>query len=87
MGLGKTLTVLGKNKESRAMVSESLPVSKATIAHEKIPRRSHAPTLLVVPRSLIGQWYVSLLGSRNKVVFLNLTVIGSIKFMPIAYQR
>ncbi|KAJ5706162.1 hypothetical protein N7536_001851 [Penicillium majusculum] len=28
----------------------------ATIAHEKIPRRSHAPTLLVVPRSLIGQW-------------------------------
>ncbi|KAJ5528708.1 hypothetical protein N7527_002101 [Penicillium freii] len=28
----------------------------ATIAHERIPRRSNAPTLLVVPRSLIAQW-------------------------------
>ncbi|OQD60056.1 hypothetical protein PENPOL_c029G10411 [Penicillium polonicum] len=28
----------------------------ATIAHERIPRRSNAPTLVVVPRSLIAQW-------------------------------
>ncbi|OQE45050.1 hypothetical protein PENCOP_c002G08413 [Penicillium coprophilum] len=38
----------------------------AIIAHEKLPPRSKVPTLIIVPRSLVSQWYVSLLDSEDK---------------------